>query len=90
MGHLKEIGSRVSQIFQNVRKVTLPPPTDKMWSLDLTESFGFGLESESVAGFDVKSKPNPKIDSYSGSDRIQKSNARTPNLLKRGSSNQQL
>ena len=62
--------------------------------VDLTESFGFGLKSKSVAGFDVKSKPNPKIDSYSGLDRIQKSNARTRIFLKRAAqalcANQQL
>jgi hypothetical protein len=51
--------------------------------LYLTESFGFGLESESAAGFGVNPKPNPSIDSYSGSDRIQKSNTRTPNPLKK-------
>ena len=55
----------------------------KIHILDLTKSFGFGLESKSVAGFGVNPKPNPSIESYSGSDRIQKSNTRTPNPLKK-------
>ena len=47
--------------------------------VDLTESFRFGLESESVAGFDVKSESLNRF----GFDRIQKTNTRTPNLLKK-------
>ena len=51
--------------------------------VDLSESFGFGLESNFLAGFGVNPKPNPSIDSYSGSDRIQKSNTQNPNPLKK-------
>ena len=49
-------------------------------SLDLTESFGLGLESESVVGFGLKSETESLNRFWFRFNRIHQSNVRTPNL----------